>query len=295
MTLLMRVADSLIRNHPKLVLGYDPATEEAGKASNTPAEVPRKLEAQHHVTRETIGGYPVITLTPMHAEPSGDLIYLHGGSYVKTMMRSHWTIIGELLRNTGTRVILPLYPTAPEHQVTDGMRFLDAVLLHTTASGSRPLFLAGDSAGGGFAAALVIRHRETIRFSGVFLFSPWVDISMENPKAREAEARDAMLNVDKLTQCGEMWAGSLGVRHPLVSPIEDSLEQLPPMRIYAGGRDLLLPDIERFAAKAHAAGSPVVLQTFPDGFHVFVGLAAAKETKQVFADIAATVDRKSVV
>ncbi len=218
------------------------------------------------------------------------ILYLHGGAYVNAITTPHWHIIRELIERTGASVWVPSYKLAPESHAPDAFPPLEAIMAEASQVG-HPLYLAGDSAGGGLAVGLAItaRDRPGPRIAGAFLFSPWVDVTMENPGARLLEHADVMLGVDGLAYWGSQWAGDWETRHPLVSPIFDHLRDLPPTRIYQGERDLFLPDVQRFHDKAVAAGNHSTLKTYRDGFHVFVGLTIARESREVFDDIARTI------
>ncbi len=235
-----------------------------------------------------MAGFPVITLTPKR--PSGrELIYLHGGAYVFPLREAHWWLIAALIRRTGATVTVPLYGLAPEHSVAEALQFVDAVSAAVARrSPGAPVFLAGDSAGGGLALAHVIdrRNRGAEQPRAVFLFAPWVDCTMSNPGIPPLERRDPMLDIPGLLYCAQLWARNLPVASWQVSPINDSLEDLPPMHLFQGARDLLLPDAGRFAQKAAAAGSPVELQVAEDGFHVYVAATFTPEARQALAQVA---------
>jgi monoterpene epsilon-lactone hydrolase len=126
---------------------------------------------------------------------------------------------------------------------------------------------------------------------GLFLFSPWLDVTMTNPLIGPLESRDVMLGVDGLRYWGGQWAGSWSTADYRVSPINGRLAALPHTRIYQGGRDIFLPDARRFAALATKAGADVTLREYPDGFHVFVGLTIARESRDAFADLERTIAR----
>ncbi len=52
----------------------------------------------------------------------------------------------------------------------------------------------------------------------LILFSPWLDISMSNPKVADFEAVDPMLSAYGLIEMGKCWAGDLDIKDYKVSP-----------------------------------------------------------------------------
>lgn len=247
--------------------------------------VPLALRRRCRVAVTSVEGFPVITLTPRRPSrtdlPSGaELMYLHGGAYVFGLRRPHWWIISAIIRRTGVTVTVPLYGLAPQHSVAEALPFVNAVRdgIRRRSPGA-PFFLAGDSAGGGLALAHLIdrRNRGEALPRAVFLIAPWVDCSMTNPAIEQLQRHDPLLDLPGLRYAARLWADGLPLDSWRVSPVNDTLEGLPPLLLFQGGSDLLLPDSERFAAKASAAGTPVELHVAPDGFHVYVAAAFTPE------------------
>jgi acetyl esterase/lipase len=162
-------------------------------------------------------GQVVYTLTPRRdaadsragGEGGWHLVYTHGGGFVHPLMRSHWAIIAALIDVTGATVTVPIYPLAPEHQHPEAFRELEQVyrgLLDQVAA--ERIVLCGDSAGGNLALAQALYYRERgLPLPGhLVLFSPWLDLTMSNPEAREVEPRDLTLRIDRLRKWGGWWA-----------------------------------------------------------------------------------------
>jgi acetyl esterase/lipase len=75
------------------------------------------------------------------------------------------------------------------------------------------------------------------------------------------------------------------------TPLHADLRGLPPLLIQAGGREILLDDALRLAARAARADVPVTLQTFPGAPHVFQGFAAVvDEAAQALDHVAAFIN-----
>ncbi|MFG2727818.1 alpha/beta hydrolase fold domain-containing protein [Streptomyces canus] len=253
------------------------------------APLPAALRRSCTITTDTVHGRQVITLTPKSGRSNTHLIYTHGGAYIYPMLRMHWAIIATLIRHTGARVTVPLYGLAPEHTADDAYGLLEAVYRTVTEqAGDDPVFLAGDSAGAGLAVGQAIRYRELGLQApdGLFLFSPWVDVTMANPDITALTSLDPILAPQGLAAAGRDWAGDRDTTDPLVSPLYDTLKELPQMFIYQGGHDIFLPDAEEFAAKAEAAGTKVSLSIYPAAFHVFIAAPWTPEARHALRDAA---------
>lgn len=290
MSLSMKVTAALLRTIPKSLESKETLTASLRKRAS-PAPVPAVLRRTCDIGDETLGGNRVITVTPKRRSTGGQLIYLHGGAYVRPMIAAHWRIVHQIIARTGVSVTVPYYGLAPEHTADEGFHFLDEVYDRTVRTSTGPVFLAGDSAGAALALAMAMRARDVAKppAASLLLFSPWVDVTMSNPRIAEVLPSDPLLAPEGLAVAGAAWAGERDVLDPLISPITDSLAGLPPIHIFQGGRDIFLPDAERFAAKAESVGAAVQLHVYPDGFHDFVGAPWTPEAKDVFSRLAAVV------
>ncbi|MFF7967023.1 alpha/beta hydrolase [Streptomyces sp. NPDC007903] len=288
MSLAMKLTELLLRRKPNVFVTEE-RLREALRHNPPDAPVPESLRRSCLVSTETVDGHEIITLTPESGATGPEVIYLHGGAYVRPLVSAHWRIIAALIRQTGATVTVPLYGLAPRHTADDAYRFLDSVYRTVVQrAGDHPVFLAGDSCGAGLSVGLAIRCRdEGLRPpAGLLLFSPWVDVTMTTPGIAALTGLDPMLAPAGFVAAGRDWAGDRSVTDPLVSPLHDTLKDLPPISIYQGGHDILLPDAEKFAAKARAAGTHVDLHLWPTAIHVFVGAGWTPEARQALRDAA---------
>lgn len=281
MSVRLSVATVLVR-----ALRLLPQKKERHAASVTPA-----LLALCDITTEQVDGCDVITLTPKIRNSGIEIIYTHGGSYIHPIVRRHWDLLQAIIHRTGATITVPLYGLGPAQRMPDAYSMLDKVFAAVAErAGDNPVFLAGDSAGGGLAVGQAIRRRDAggIQPAGLVLFSPWVDITMTNPKIADYERVEPMLTVAASVAAAEQWTNNPS--DPLASPINDSLENLPPIAIYQGGKEILLPDVEAFVQKAKAAGTRVHLRLEPKAFHVWVAVTWLPESKAALDDVAAQLD-----
>lgn len=261
----------------------------AGRKPPKDADPPDWFSSHCDVRRWTVGGHAVITVTPRFAPSAWNLMYLHGGGYIFPLMPPHWTIIRALIEATGAAVTVPLYPLAPERDHRAAWAMVDAVYdeLVETRAGAR-LAVAGDSAGGNFALSLAIRRRAAGASlpDRIILFSPWLDLTLSDPAARQVEHRDGILAVDGAIQCGRWWAAGEDPLLPAFSPLYADLSGLPPMALFQGTHDIFVVDARSFEAKAAAQGANLQYFEYEGGFHVFMGARSTRESRDVYMRVA---------
>ncbi|HEX4057149.1 MAG TPA: alpha/beta hydrolase [Galbitalea sp.] len=278
MSLQLSVATLLVRINRVLPKGKE----------RHPAPVSKRLRLLCDVTTEQVDGCDVITLIPKIGGTAIEVIYTHGGSYIHPIVAFHWDLVWSIIQRTGATFTLPLYRLAPDGRMPDAYAMLEKVYASVLerAGKNHPVYLAGDSAGGGLALGQGIRYRDKggRQPSGIILFSPWIELSMTNPAIREHERRDPMLRTAAQLAAARQWNDDLA--DPLASPLNDSLDWLPPLSIYQGGAEILLPDVEALVAKARAAGTKVHYWLSPKAFHDFVALGWIPESKAALDDLA---------
>lgn len=271
-----------------------------GRAYPSMASLPWSFKQTHTIQEKRIDGVCTITVRPLLGSTRSHIIYTHGGIYINELGRPHWWIIAELTKRTGAAVTVPLYRLAPESTYREAFPYLVSVyrdVLRT--SDPEDVTLMGDSAGGGLAIAQPWAFRDAgLPAPGrVAVFSPWLDVTGTNPAIPEYDAVDPMLAVAGPVQAGLWWSGSDDPRTPLVSPAcapDDMLATVPVTRIYQGTRDICMADATAFRDRAVAVGADVTLKVYPGGFHVFPAFPRLPESRKVYADVAAFLDRPSL-
>jgi epsilon-lactone hydrolase len=266
-------------------------TSVLGRTQPVVAAIPAEMRTRLQVSERIVEGYRVFTLAPGSSGSRRRIIYLHGGAYVNELTKPHWDIIAKLIETTGATVIVPIYPLAPENDHRAAFAFLDNVyrqILANTAADD--VVLAGDSAGAGLALGMVVdaRHKGLPLPGRVILFSPWLDLTLADPRARAVEADDVMLAVNGLRVCGTWWAGDADPKSPMLSPLYADLKGMPPIDLYQGTNDIFVVDARSFVEKARLAGTAITYVEYPGGFHVFMGAPFTPEAKDVFRRIGAT-------
>jgi acetyl esterase/lipase len=223
-------------------------------------------------TIETVGGVPGETAE--HAAGSARspvVLYLHGGGYCVGAPATHRAITGHLARLTGARVHAPDYRLAPEHPFPAALDDAVASYRGLLQSGSEAgdVVIAGDSAGGGLAVATALRLRELGLPAprALVLFSPWVDLTLE--QTGPVPPGEIMLTLPWVRECARAYVAGGDPRQPLVSPLFADLRGLPATLIQLGTDELLRADARRLRERLADAGVAVTFEEYPGRWHVF--------------------------
>jgi epsilon-lactone hydrolase len=279
------VIDAL-RDRQKASASQPPPTLEERRATFAPAGRLHPVPDDVLVTEVTAGGVPAHWLAAPGADPGRVLLFLHGGGYELGSLRSDGELAARLGRASGMRVLFPEYRLAPEHPFPAA---IDDVLaawrwLRTDLS-ARSLAVAGDSAGGGLAVALLVATRDAGEAlpAAAVLMSPTVDLTSSGASMTERADQDPFSTPELLRQLASDYLAGADPKTPLASPLFASLAELPPLLIQVGTADLLLSDSERLAAAAAEAGVDVTLEIgegLPHVYPILLGTPEAAEATE---------------
>lgn len=262
-------ATSFVLRHwfkPKLVRAPDaPALR---RVMNLPTRPPPRGT---RAVSGTVAGIAGEWVTAEAVPTIATLLYLHGGGYFACTPQTHRAVTSSFAL-AGFKTFAPDYRLAPEHPFPAGLE--DAVaayrgLLQDHAP--RQIVVAGDSAGGGLAAAMLVslRERGIALPAAAALFSPFVDLAATGDSARTNGERCAMFTPDAFGRAAQFYVGDGDRRAPLASPVYADLQGLPPLLIHVGADETLLDDSTRLAERAQRAGVKVQLKIYPAVPHVW--------------------------
>jgi len=213
------------------------------------------------------------TMQIRESKPRLHIIFLHGGAYVQEAFPAHWKLMRIFIEKLNCRLTFIDYPLAPKYQYKQTFAMLEQTYGKLTNDYAQDDFIfVGDSAGGGLALAFLqkLKNESGIMPKKTVLFSPWLDLSMANPLAKEVEHTDLLLTVDGLIRDGKLYAGGDDVLLPLLSPINGSFDGLGDVAVFFGTHELFLPDCLLLKEKVKNSDSRFKFIGYPEMQHDFV-------------------------
>lgn len=232
------------------------------------------------VEEQAVPGSParVRVYTPTdRTGPLPTLLWIHGGGYIiGSATQDDWQC-ARFVQRLGVAVASVEYRLAPAHPypapLDDCLAALDHVLADPSTFDAGRLVIAGQSAGGGLAAALVLRAHDLGRPAPrlQLLVYPMLD---DRTVLRPVDGRLHRLWDQASNRTG--WTAYLG-RDPGGPDVPDhaaparraDLAGLPPAWIGVGTCDLFHDEDVDYARRLRAAGVPVTLDVIPGAFHGF--------------------------
>jgi len=233
----------------------------------------RLVRARLEVRSFEVAGRQVHILMPRAEGCTRLLLYLHGGSYVTTFTRQHWNFLAKLAETTHTAIIAPDYPLAPDKRWSDAYRMLFELWERLSAYvAPGHVGLMGDSAGGGLALGFAQALRDARRPlpAAVVMLSPWLDVTLENPEIQQLSPLDPFLNVEALRAAGRAWASGSNPRRHEISPIYGRLNDLPPLSLFVGTKDILLADCRKLWNICAVTGTHLDYYEYEHMMHVWM-------------------------
>ncbi len=264
-----RLVSFLLRHTFKPALAHARSAMQARRVLNSGVF---KTPSSVRISPVTLGGVPGERVAAPGVLQSGLLLYFHGGGYFACSARTHRPFTTYFARR-GFTVYAPNYRLAPEHPFPAAV--LDAAAayraLRAEAGESVPIAIAGDSAGGGLALAVMLKLRDDgdpLPLAAA-LFSPLTDLTGSGGSRANNDAHCAMFRSAEFARLNDFYLRGHDPRDPLASPLFGDLAGLPPLLIHVGAEETLLDDSRRFAERARAAGVPVELTVWPAVSHVW--------------------------
>lgn len=244
--------------------------------------------------RQELGGVRVTWFTPAARSSRAVMLYLHGGGFMYGSERSHGELCARLALRTGARVALIDYRLAPEHPfpaaLDDALEVYTALIAeHTPPS---RLVVAGDSAGGNLALALLLalRERGVDLPASAVLISPWVDLSARDGSLRENSRYD-WASPWMFERWARAYLGKASADEPLASPARAHLTGLPPLLVTVGTAEMLYDQVVTFVEAARGAGVEVSFEPVADRVHLWLSLTEIfPEFESSFGRIADFID-----
>lgn len=238
---------------------------------------PQRTQEMAHVDDEQVGAVPV-RIYRGEGEPTGLVVYFHGGGYVIGSIGLMDGVAREIAHASGAVVVSVGYRLAPEHPYPAGLDDCVSVTRWALDASERfglpssAVAVAGESAGGNLAATVSLRLRDLGGASpaGQVLLYPGVAGSRLHPSMTEFDG----LVISR--KAGERYweaysAGRDLDDDPYAAPLSaPSLAGLPPALVLLGGCDMLRDEGRAYAARLRADGVEVDEICYPGQPHGFI-------------------------
>lgn len=268
---------------------------------------PPVLEHCHETLDVDAGGVPARLYRPVPGDdPTGVLIWFHGGGWVLGDLESHDNICHSLARRSGHAVLSVAYRLAPEAPFPAGLgdciqatRWAHANAIELGVDGDR-IAIGGDSAGANLAT--VVCHVAPAPLAFQLLVYPVTDARMDHASYAE-NGEGYFLTATSMTWFVDHYlSGDLGSpTDPRVSPLlaaDDVLAASPPTLVITAGLDPLRDEGVAYADRLAELGVRTSHVHFPDQIHGFFSMAhylgdaraAAALAAQALADAFSPVD-----
>ena len=227
------------------------------------------------VESEVVKGVPAQWLIPEGAPGNKVILYIHGGGYVSGSSADHRGFVSKFAKRLGFAALTYDYRLAPEHPypaaVEDSLAVYRGLLERFR---SPDILVAGESAGGGLALALLFALKKLgLPYPcAAVAISPWTDLTCSSEGWHTRNTR-SVAPMNSWTVFANHYATDHDRREPTMSPHFGDPRGLPPLLINAGADDELFDDGEAFARKAREVGVEVIFRGGVGMIHCYPLLA----------------------
>ncbi len=208
---------------------------------------PGGVQKRHAVDVEMVGRTRCVWLDRHHAD-QGVIVHLHGGAYTSGPFAADWNWLSHQVDKHGCAGVMVDYRTAPDHVHPVAIDDAHAVVEALAERGDlkAPWVLSGHHAGGGLAMVLARRLADQMSIAqpaALIVVCPWLDLELSNSGLSETGQHDPVHERRIMREAARAYAGRTPLDDPELSPINGSLEGLPPIHLSVGTRDLFLSDV----------------------------------------------------
>ena len=232
-------------------------------------------------------------LRPKKGNTGRVVFQLHGGGYIGPMKNIYRTMAvrySKILH--GGDVLTIDYRVAPQHPYPAALEDAFAAylwLIEEQEYDPDQIIIAGDSAGGGLAFALMMYLRDhdyPLPLAAV-LMRPWTDLTCSGSSHFFNFKNDPLFgNTTESMLYGSEYIGNADPRTPYLSPLFGHFRKLPPMLFQVGDYEVLLSDSIDAHKKARADGCDATLSVYEGMFHEFqMSLNMIPESKRAWEEV----------
>ena len=236
--------------------------------------IPKYLDKIFKVFEFQLMTKNVVSVQPKTTDNNMHILFFHGGAYVLEGSAMHWKIIETIVQKTNCKISYIDYPLAPEFNYKQTFEMVQQSFDRLIKLFPKDRFMfMGDSAGGGLALAFaqkLAKEKAVVQPCKLILFSPWLDLSMQNPEISKQERTDKLLPLDGLIDAGKLYAGGYDLSNYLLSPLNGDLSGLGETLVFYGTHELFYPDCKLLAIKAEQSNAGFIFKEFANMQHDWV-------------------------
>lgn len=242
-----------------------------------------------------LGQVDVLEIMARDARAERTILYFHGGGHKVFSAWTHREIAGRLSAATRSRILSVDYRLCPENPFPAALQ--DALEAWQAACKLYPpesIAIAGDSAGGNLAFALLVKLAQLGQQqpAACLGMAPWLLMDAEllakrrrenpdlpegwwstSPKNRpQQEPLKKSRWASEAEVCIEAYCQGHDSKDPLVSPLlagKDIVQRFPPILLHITDEEPLIPDSREMASKCKDAGVEVEFKEYQGRTHVF--------------------------
>jgi acetyl esterase len=219
------------------------------------------------------------------------LVYIHGGGFVIGSVDGDDTRTREIAGTAEAVVVSVEYRLAPEHPFPAGLRDCFAALTYLAKNAAelgidpRHIGVAGNSAGGGLAAAtaLMARDQGGPELCMQYLSIPELDDRLETPSMRAYTDTPVANRANVILTWQHYLAGQQATAYAAPARAAD-LTGLPPSYVAVCEFDPLRDEGIQYAQRLVQAGVPVELHLYPGTFHGSSRITTAAVSQRMSRD-----------
>lgn len=187
-------------------------------------------------TRATGSVAMEVTEPRIGASDRATVLYLHGGGYALGSAGGYRGLVGRLAEAGALRAVSLEYSRSPEAPFPTALYEARDAYRQLLEDGIEPhrIVVAGDSAGGGLALALVmlLRDEGAPLPAALGLICPWLNLASDAMGTR-IERHDPLISTSMTAEWVRAYAGDTPCEHPGISPVLGKVNGLPPIVLHS--------------------------------------------------------------
>ena len=232
---------------------------------------------QEYIRREDGTTLRICIVKARNAEPQKGtgLLWIHGGGYATGLPEQCTVFADRLMTDDSAVMILPDYRKSTEAPYPAALEDCWLTLMWMMVNASRlgfrtdQVFVGGESAGAGLAAALCLcaRDKKEINIAFQMLLYPMID---DRPTPSNSDNKSPVWNTEKNIAAWKMYKGSDEEADKYCAPArETDYTGLPPAFIIVGDCDPFLDESKTYAENLYNADVPVMCKVYKGCYHAF--------------------------